>query len=294
VEAEGDEAQESHVTENYCQKLANWWLLLDGCGIVVAVLPRRGRKNITEEKPSPLAAVEAWARSLARAREGRDRSMAEARRRGASFREVAGAAGVSVSRAQQIASNAAAYVDVRSPVTEVDVFLRLASARQGDVEEAERVFSLASVAPWFRQWDTEREFIASAPARAMSSNRYDLSHNVVDLDPAVTWTVVYLGETREVYAFQGTQVTVPGEDDAMGPDGALRGPCVLLGHTYSYRLISDGLDTALHNIGHRPGGLAFVYGRLRLLNRLLGTIAGPSDREQIWEYLEGLPSEERR
>lgn len=42
------------------------------------------------------------------------------------------------------------------------------------------------------------------------------------------------------------------------------------------------------------GGLAFVYGRLRLLNRLLGTIAGPSDSERIWTYLEGIPSEERR
>ncbi len=256
---------------------------------------RRTRKVVEEEEEaSPLAAVEAWARALDRAREGRDRSIAEARRQGASFRQLASAAGVSVSRVQQIAAASLPFGLGRSPVTEVDLFLRAGTSEKGDVDEAERVFSLQSVAPWYEEWATEREFIASSPERAMSQSRYDLSHKVVDLDPRATWTVVYVADTREVYAFQETQVDVPGQEDAMGPAGSLRGPCVLLGHAYSYRLISDALDTPLLNISHRPGGLAFVYGRLRLLNRLLGTIVGPSDSERIWSYLEGIPSEERR
>ena len=45
------------------------------------------------------------------------------------------------------------------------------------------MFSLQSVAPWYEEWETEREFIASSPERAMSQSRYDLSHKVVDLDP---------------------------------------------------------------------------------------------------------------
>ena len=257
---------------------------------------RRGPNVVEEEQEeasSPLAAVEAWARGLDRAKEGRDRSIAQARRQGASFREIAGAAGVSVTRVQQIAAAPLPFGPGRTPVTEVDLLQRAGASEKGNADEAERVFSLRSAARWVEEWETEREFIASSPGRATSHSRHALSHTVVDLDPGVTWAVVYLADTREVYALQNAQVDVPGEDD-MGPAGALRGPCVLLGHAYSYRLLSDALDTALFNIGQRPGGLAFVYGRLRLLNRLLSTIAGPNDREQIWEYLEALPSQERR
>ncbi|MGO9958779.1 MAG: hypothetical protein ACLP50_22920 [Solirubrobacteraceae bacterium] len=257
---------------------------------------RRGPNVVEEEASSPLAAVEAWARGLDRAKEGRDRSIAQARRQGASFREIAGAAGVSVSRVQQIAAAPLPFFPGRSPVTEVDLLLRAGAGagEKGDVDQAERVFSLRSAARWVQEWETEREFIASSPGRAMSQSRHALSHTVVDLDPKVTWSVVYVADTREVYALQNAQGDVTAEEDDIGPAGALRGPCVLLGHAYSYRLVSDALDTALLNIGQRPGGLAFVYGRLRLLNRLLSTIVGPNDREQIWEYLEGLPSQERR
>lgn len=264
--------------------------------------PREARA--VSDPPTPLEIVKAAVADYERARANRDRAILMAKvSRATSLRELATAAKLSVSRVKQISVVPLAGEASLPPVSELDLEVKPASP---DADEHDRVFALATVDPWLHQWPTERDFLHEDPRR-LESNRSDMAFEVYDLDLRQRWLVVYIHATREVYAFAarrpdrnvvvGRRATPPKVEDATKGSGA--GPCILLGHAFSLKYLDAGLGVGIYNVLHRPGGLAWVYGRLRLLNRLLGTAASGAvginaDPTLVWDYLESLPLHERK
>ncbi|PJI91042.1 hypothetical protein [Luteimicrobium subarcticum] len=52
-------------------------------------------------------------------------------------------------------------------------------------------------------------------------------------------------------------------------EGATTGPCFLLGHIPTYRLVEVAIDNRVLHLAERPGGIAWVLGRVRLVEALL-------------------------
>ncbi len=256
-------------------------------------------KNDPGPPPTGVELVRAATREYARAKRSRDSAIAQAKANGkTSLRELAEAADLSVSRIKQIAVGAGTGDASLPAVPEMDLSVDRA-IEHADGDDHDRVFALRTVHPWFEQWPSEREFLRSDPRR-LEGNRSDLAFELYDLDPTARWTLVYAHSTREVYAFGDKKAESSAEDDAESTDpttGSSAGPCVVIGHAYSYDILDVGVGYAVHNVLRRPGGLAWVYGRLRLLNRLLATTARgmtgfTADPTVVWQYLDTLaPSE---
>lgn len=262
---------------------------------------RRRRQDSVDSSrpaPTPVELVRAATKDYERARRNRDAAIAHAKRRGQPQREIAEAAGLSVGRVKQIVVDPLSNGAKLPPVPEMD--LPFPSGADGD--DHDRVFALETVDPWLHRWASEREFLAEDQDR-QAGNRTDLAQSIYDLNPGQRWVVVYANRTREVYAFAheeraGWDAVSSATSDIDMTKGSTSGPCVLLGHAYSIELLDTALGFGIYNVLHRPGGLAWVYGRVRLLNALLSTAASPisgliADPTAVWRYLQDLPDNER-
>lgn len=249
---------------------------------------------------SALERVQLAATALERARDQRDAAIAAARREG-SLREVADAAGLSVSRVKQISSPGAAWGAVSlPPVADVDLHMGAAPDRRVD----DRVYALEEVDPWLPEWPSERAFLQENQDRSDGLN-YDITNRATDIDPAGEWTVVYASGTREVYAFCTSgplHISEPVDPKANPAEemskGSPHGPCLLLGHVFNYPLVEEALNRPTLNLQHRPGGLAWIYSRIRTINRITRSLADPIDGigrdvNPLWDYFESLPESER-
>ncbi len=249
---------------------------------------------------SALERVKLAATAMERARDQRDAAIAAARREG-SLREVADAAGLSVSRVKQISPPGVPHWAVSlSPVTDVDLFVADAPNRRVD----DRVYALEEVDPWLPEWPSERAFLQENQVRAGGLN-YDICNRANDIDPAGEWTVVYASGTREVYAFCTSgplHISEPVDPKAKPAEemskGSPHGPCLLLGHVFNYSLVKEALNRPTLNMQHRPGGLVWIYSRIRTTNRIVRSLADPIDGagrdvNPLWDYLESLPESER-
>ena len=261
---------------------------------------RRTRDSDLRPEPSPLDDLRSAVLLLDRAKRARDSAIGRAKAHRVPLRDVAEAAGLSVSRIKQLDTGEVGRDDAHlPPVTEVD--LRLAGA------SSDRVLALEEVDFGFKRWDSERECIAADPKR-FHSLRYDIGHSFYDLSPVEPWTVVYVEATHEVYAFRHVppQPEWPGSaydeertEGATGlmSDGSPSGPCVLLGYLPSYGIVEAALDTQAMVVMHRLGGLAWLLGRIRLVNQILDAVADPitgifEKPEDIWNYLRSIQPEQ--
>lgn len=249
--------------------------------------------------PHPLQLVRAATRDYVRAKAAREAAIIDAKRVGTStVRELATAADLSVSRVKQIAVGNAASGATLPPVAEVDLILDPA---HGDTDDHDRVFALGTASPWCERWDSEHDFL-SADSRRVGGNQSDVAQEIYDLEPTTQWTVTYIAMTHEVYAVGSPASPWSLDERRPGLDpvtrGSLSGPCVLLGHAFSSDILEAGLGYATHNLRYRPGGLAWICGRLRVLNRLMATTARGTtgitgNPTIVWEYLASLPPMER-
>lgn len=220
---------------------------------------------------------------LERAKTNRDDAIARARFEGTPLRQIADAAQLSVSRVKQMPPQADGHAATHPPVTEVDI-----SVMSSD-NAAERVFGIEEVDPALPRWSSERAFIDADPQRHPFA---DIALGIVDLDPAHPWHICYSTQTHEVYAWsQQTQDPgYPADDPSSYVPGQTVGPCLLLGHLYSLDLAIRGISEPAVNVSYRPGGLAWVYGRIRLLNGLLKVMASDytlaTGLDGLYEYLE--------
>jgi hypothetical protein len=268
--------------------LDHGWLVNYPAGM----LRRRGA-TADPDPPSSLDVLRSATRRLERARELRDYALIAARAEH-NLRDVAEAADLSVSRVKQLTGtlSSAGSHGTLPPVTEVDLWLD-----QWELQRGDRVLALEDVDPFLPRWSSERAFLQGNPKRQVRP-RPDISYDVYDTDPATRWIVAYTEQTQEVYAFQN----VPGSNDA-DPDfkphlGSHSGPCVLLGHLPTEGVVDAALYTSTSIVANRLGGLAWIYGRVRLVNRLLKAFTDPirgllPRAEEAWTYLQSLPMSER-
>ncbi|WP_280764246.1 hypothetical protein [Prescottella agglutinans] len=164
---------------------------------------------------------------------------------------------------------------LRRAVSEVDALLP-DSEHRGD-----RILALADVAPDAHWWESEYAFLQANPRRR--GEVYQVQPGIFDVDPAQSWEVNYATYTGEVYARE--EVTwsfaeahaerLSGRHDANVPegwtarDGALTGRCVLLGRLPTRNLVEATLNLPASVVAHRRGGLAWMYERINLSNRIL-------------------------
>lgn len=237
----------------------------------------------------PIAVVAGAAQRLDRAKESRDLAIAHARAARVPLREIASAAGLSVSRIKQL-SDVGPYTGGADlpAVTEVD------SGAHGKAQD--RVLALDDVDPWLQKWESEHAFLQADPARA-ESDRPDISSALYDLDPGVPWTAAYVTRTHEVYAFRRAPEGPP-ETTQMW-EGSSSGPCVLLGKVPGYALVNVAINDPALVVRNRPGGLAWLHGRIQLINAIVRALADPVDGildqgpEPLWQYLRTLEEDAR-
>lgn len=238
--------------------------------------------------PTPLDQLAATAAALERARSERDHAISTARGRGVPLRDIAAAAGLSVSRIKQIAPKATAYRSVlQPPVTEMD-FLGALANDQSD-PHGERVLGLQDLNPFVQEWASEMAFVDADPSRR---HFMDVLRDVHDLDENEDWNLCYIQATQELYAW--TLRTTDPNYEMVGVGANNSGPCILLGHVASWPLVEAGIVRPGRNLAHRLGGLAWVYGRVLLLNRITRVMATDIGlgEEHVLEYLERLPENE--
>lgn len=211
-------------------------------------------------------------------------------------RAIAGATDLSVPRIKQIQQRTShrrhTSASALPPVTEVDV--------PGDQLAAdirpERELTLAEAAPWLEPAaDSERAFLAARPS---DGGAYDVHHDISD-DGTDRWVVAMTtAAPHEVYAFLaegGAKVAADPVDDSPGA-GSTSGPLYVLGRVPNQALVEVALNPQTERIAGRPGGLAWVYGRVQLLTRVLAVIANPSSRlgpSELQEFVSSLPEEMR-
>lgn len=243
-----------------------------------------------EERFDPLDAVRSAAERLEAARLARDRAISAARMHHTPLRAIAEAAQLSVTRVKQVSSTH--YSGATKPgVTEVDL------AVPGAVD---RVLALDDVDPFLPRFESEQAFIA-ADSRRRSGKRMDLSFRIYDADDIeVPWVATWIEETGELYVHK-TRDPQERDSPVMATDwdpsmGAQAGPCILLGHLPSWDVVEAGLDSPLHQVIDRPGGLAWVLGRVRRINLLLRAVARSArfnSTSDIIQYIEGLGADEK-
>ena len=253
----------------------------------------KSRSTLTEEAvapPTPTEQVQTAAHRLEQAKRNRDVAIVEARRQRTPLREIAAAAGLSVPRIKQIKSAIDYNQEARPPVTETDVYLDGTTINRGD-----RILAIGEVAPFLQSWDSEKGCIDADPARK-KGRRFDISHQVYDLETTDTWTLVYIENTKEIIAYGRTDT---GETADMR-EGATTGPCLLLGHLPTWEVVEAAVDRPISNsVRYRPGGLAWVYGRIQATNRIIRAVVAPGGDlfnqppTQVWEYLDQLPESEK-
>lgn len=220
--------------------------------------------------PDTVEVIRLHARQMERARQQRDEAIALARAtKAATLREIGEAAGISVSRVKQIDSR----LDPRStllkaPVTEVDLLRPLASA-DGDPGD-ERVLLLEDVDPYLQKWPSERAFIDADERRHPFM---DLFWDIYDGDAQEHWRLRYCSGTKEIYAWTDRNPDPTYANEKGYGGGATSGPCIVLGHVLSWTMLERCLDRSLRHVAQRPGGLAWVYGRVQLLNRMLDALS---------------------
>lgn len=243
--------------------------------------------------PSPLERVAATSRALDRSRQARDSAIRVARASRLPFREIAAAAGLGLTRVQQIAGGPhTGLLSVRDAIPELDT-LGWHPGADADVDQEDRVVALTTVATWLETHPSEQAFLKARPER-LRGDRYDFSFAILDLEPVDDWVITFIDSTHEVYAFATTAPT--GRPSAAAPDedprlGSRSGPCRLLGHAFSFKLLDAAMSTAISAAAGRPGGLAWVYGRVQLLNRILDALPNPP--KDVKAYLELLAGLER-
>jgi hypothetical protein len=215
--------------------------------------------------------------------------------------EIADATGLSAGELREIAAGPPHPAVLRRAVSEVDEPL------PWDDHRGDRVLALADVAPQAQWWESEYTFFQDNPRRR--HRFYSIQPDVYDVDPAQSWEVLYAG-TGEVYARELItrslhEIQVQSRDEPPAPegwtmrDGALNGRCVLLGRLPSLELVRDTLNDPAAVVARRRGGLAWVYGRINLTNRILragfrlsggfGDYGDPAGGfERAWRYLDGI------
>lgn len=239
--------------------------------------------------PTPLEQVATATAKYEQARLDRDRVIANARTR-APLREIAAASNLSVSRIKQIAPHlGSAWRTTRPPIGEMDL---LGELGEGGDPAGERVMALLDADPFLPSWPSERAFIDADARRG--GNVMDVQRNVLDLNNDEAWQICYVPNTREVYAWTQRERD-PAYDDAEKSGLSAHGPCYLLGHVITWDLVDAGIARPGWNLSHRPGGLAWVLGRVRLLNRATAALAGSYQLtlDGIHDYLQDLPPHER-
>jgi hypothetical protein len=242
----------------------------------------------TPPAPTPLEQVITATARYEQARTERDRAIAGARNR-APLREIATASNLSVSRIKQIAPHhGSGWRTTRPPVGEMDL---LGELGDGGEVSGERVMALLDADPFLPSWPSERAFIDADPHR---SSVMDVQRNVHDLAEEEVWQVCYVQNTREVYAWTPREAD-PAYVDAEPSGLSASGPCYLLGHVITWDLVEAGIVLPGWNISHRPGGLAWVLGRVRLLNRATAALGEDYQLtiDGIRDYLQNLPPHER-
>lgn len=203
-------------------------------------------------------------------------------------RDVAQATGLSVARIKQIqqAGHSALRSPLRTPVTEVD----LPASDASPDSRLERVFLLADVAPWLEPIASEREFFAQDPSRGTG---YDVHTEVSDTGTD-RWLVCMATGTCEIYCFQAEgEAAAPLEPsrESWGV-GSASGPLYLLGRVMNRRLVQVAMNPQTPRIAQRPGGLAWVYGRIYLLNSVLAALDRHPGTDGFSQYLNALPETE--
>lgn len=266
--------------------------------------------------PDPLEVVRSASARMDSERRRRDQAIADARasttERRPTIRELAEAAELSVSRVKQIAATGGWWTGEgptadRAPITDADLY------GPGTTHRGDRTLALADVAPHLPRWPSEQAFIAADPARAIGvCRRYDISTDLYDDDLHGRWVAVFIDRTCEVYAFAATPLRranstvtrTPDTDDTEQGDGSLSGPCLLLGHLPSYEVVDVAVNNPANVVNHRLGGLAWLYGRIALVNRTIKALTDPftgfispaPDQPatiRARTYLDSLPESER-
>lgn len=260
--------------------------------------PIRGRRRRNEawsppeDEPTYGDLLQSAAERLERAREDRDRAIRAARAARIPLRDIAESTSLSVARVKQIGPPQAGGQKSLDPIIELD----LITARTANDE----VRGIDEVAPWLEKFKSERDFAQSTPERSAGLN-YDINHHMLDLDPETPWVAVYNSGSKEIAAWRSGEPNTPivesDADDNWNPLSA-SGPCLVLGHLPSWAVVEVGVDRAARQAAHRLGGLAWLYGRIRLLNAVFKSLTDVSDRLIDWqsplsEYYRSLPESER-
>lgn len=192
--------------------------------------------------------------------------------------EIADVTGLGEGELREIAAGPPHPAQHRRAVSEVDEPL------SWDDDQRDRVLALADVAPQAQWWELEYASFQDNPQRR--HRFYSVQPDVYDVDPAQSWEVLYAG-TGEVYARELITVSlqeiqVQSRDEPPAPegwtmrDGALNGRCVLLGRLPNLELVRDTLNAPAAVVARGRGGLARVYGRINLTNRILRAGFRPS------------------
>jgi len=257
------------------------------------LMRRQPHAEPADPPPETLDLIRLHTRQMERSRQLRDAAIAQARtEKNATLRDIAEAAGLSISRIKQINPLADPRAKLKSPVTEVDILAAPASSSADPSDE--RVLALDDVDPYLPTWPSERAFIDA------DERRYpfmDLFGDLYDGDSQESWHLRYCRGTHEVYAWTDRTPDPAYVDDPSHGGPAESGPCIVLGHVYSWELLERCLDRSLRHVTHRPGGLAWAYGRIQLLNRVLDALSrdyrsAPS--ESLLTYLtDTLPESEQ-
>lgn len=260
----------------------------------------RNRQLEQELEPDYLQHVQATAAGLERAQHTRDQAIIAARRHH-KLADVAAAAGLSLSRVKQIVAPydraGVGPMAKLPPITENDLYLESRDRAQHD---GDRVLALKDVVDFdlaAHTFDSERAFLLADPAR-QEGDRPDIAWELYDLDPTERWVAAYVENTREIYVFRHVAGAneKPGADTTMGSNS---GPCILLGHLPIDEVVLASLHRPAVRVAQgRLGGLAWLYGRIKLTNAILAAATNPSrgfirNAEAAWDYLANLPDWER-
>ncbi len=236
----------------------------------MSIFERRKPTRLTDAElaariPNPDALLRGLSTEAVAARSRRDAAIAAASTHGLTQRQVAAATGLSVARVKQIQATGAIprTATTLGPVTEVDLIAGEAS----EDARAERVFRLQDILPWQLPLKSERRFFHEQPNRG---GGYDIGHDFCDVGTD-RWVVAMATGTCEIYAFQAEGVghQVDEEMESAARPGSTSGPLYILGQLPHQRYVEVALNSAAPRVAGRPGGLAWVVGRIQLINEAL-------------------------
>lgn len=147
-------------------------------------------------------------------------------------------------------------------------------------------------------WATEADFIADDPEHRRRAHFIDGRLRDAPNDPG-QWILKHLPYTGEIYAYRtppvGDRFAAACTYDPDAPHGRTDGtgdrwgPCYLLGRIYSTDLLIEGIERA--DIANQPGGIAWVHGRVDLLNRVLRSLvlkSPPALEDDLRHYVYSL------